>query len=127
MIFFSRDPVLVDSNQLPHAVQKDLFWYNGHIHPFRRAVKPTVVIRRPEDRGITLFILVGFDTLKNRLAIMKRRKRRLQQQGLVRFDLYILPFPILIIRFQHVIRKIFSKRNIFQVNVLQLASFRLCY
>ena len=103
MIGILRDPVLIDIYQHFHAFHKNIFRNLWHLHSFSRQVKSFIVIIRAENERIAIIALICLDAFKYGLPVMQRCGRWLHQQGLVRFDLDILPLTVLIISLQHVI------------------------
>src|SRR5687767_9722979 len=126
MIPLIGDPVFVQRNKLPHALNEQVFWHRWHLHTFRRYIETLQIVMRPENKSIAAGIFICLNAFKNCLSVMNSRHGWAHQQGLIGLDLNIFPFSLFVIRLQHMIGEIPAKRNVFKRNIVQLTSFYFC-
>src|SRR5664279_232679 len=90
-------------------------------------IKPPHVIIWPEYDRIPVFKFVCFDAFKNGLAIVQGHQRWFECNRLIGSDADFLPFTVGIICFQHMVSKVFAKRQIVKIHFGQPASFNPGY
>src|SRR5262245_7270858 len=92
-------------------------WNLRHAHPFKTLRKPFVMLERPEDVNAAVCAPERLHSFKDGLPVVQSQDCRRHSQFAVRHNDWFGPFASSPIRYDHVVRDIFSKLEIIEVSL----------